>query len=98
MFHLWKKSTVEPTHLQKVIDNLLTRLENTPTGTAEHAHITDQIAKLYKLQETDKPDFISKDALLAAGVTLSIALLVLYFEKTGVITSKAFGFIGRTFR
>jgi len=93
-----KKSPVDPTHLQKVIDDLLSQLENTETGTEKHAHITDQIAKLYKLQETDKPDFISKDALLAAGVTLAVALLVLYFEKGNVVTSKAFNFIGRTFR
>ena len=93
-----KKPAPEPTHLQKVIDNLLLELERTERGTEKHAHITDQIAKLYKLQEIDKPDVISKDALLAAGVTIGVAVMVLYFEKAGVITSKAFGFIGRSLR
>jgi len=92
-----KKSAPEPTHLQKVIDDLLTKLETTPLASNEHAHITDQIAKLYKLQETDKPDFISKDALLAAGVTLAVALMVIFAERSGVITSKGFAFIGRKF-
>lgn len=98
MFKIFEKSTQEQTHLQKEIDRLLSEMENLDPASEEYKVMAANLAMIYKLQETDKPDRISKDALLAAGVTLSVALLVLYFEKSNVVTSKAFSYIGRMFR
>lgn len=98
MIFQFKKSDPKPTHLQTVIDQLLSDMETTDPTTDEYKALAANVATLYKLQETDKPDRISKDAMLAAGVTLAVALLVLYFEKSNVVTSKAFSYIGRMFR
>jgi hypothetical protein len=86
--------TAEFDALQYAIDTLYSDLQAHKPYTEDYDKITDQIVKLKKLQnETTHSWKPSPDALVgAAGSVLGI-VLILQFEKIGVITSKAVGFV-----
>ena len=88
-----KKTQTEPTKLETVINTLLSAMETVSPSSEEYSAMADQVAKLYKLKETDSPDRVSKDALIAAGASILGILLILNFERLGVVTSKAVGFV-----
>lgn len=86
----------EPDLLQDAIDNLFSELAGHDANTEEYDSITDQIVKLQKLQKevthSWKP---SPDAIVAAAGSVLGIVLILQFEKIGVITSKALGFVSK---
>ena len=70
--------------------------DSTMTKT-DRAETMSELEALVDIRErlnggTDK---ISKDALLAAGVSIVSILVILKYEKLDVITSKAFGLLKR---
>jgi len=88
--------TTDVDALQYAINNLYSELAGHMAETEEYDRITDQIVKLQKLQkETTHSWKPTPDAIVgAAGSVLGI-VLILHFEKVGVITSKALGFVGK---
>lgn len=76
--------------LQNEIDRALETLKSLPVGSKEYKLAAENVKILI---ETHTGTKISKDALLAAGVNILGILLVLNFEKLGVITSKAFSMV-----
>lgn len=94
MFAFNKTDEVDP--LQNAIDNLYSELAGFPGDSEGYHRTTDQIVKLKKLQKEMNPSWRpSPDALVgAAGSVLGI-ILILQYEKLGVITSKALGFVGK---
>jgi hypothetical protein len=76
------------------IERLLKELE-TITDRDDYAKAVDNIKMLCAAREMKDPGGVSMETLLTVAANLIGVLVVLNFEKTGVITSKAFGWIGR---
>lgn len=89
---MFTKANAEPTHLEKVIDDVLSKLENLEPTSDEFAKIVDQLDKLYKMLPKKEPS-VKPEALIAVAGNLAGILAILNFERAGVITSKALGFV-----
>lgn len=89
---MFTKTNSEPTHLETVIDSLLTRLENTDASSEEFAHITDQLVKLNAMLPKKEP-FVKAETLIPVVGNLAGIFAILNFERAGVITSKALNFV-----
>lgn len=83
--------------LDAVIDEVLGDLkERLTSDSEEYTTATENLIKLMKLkQELDPSWRPSPDAIVGAVGSILGIVLVLHFEKLGVITSKAFGFLGK---
>jgi hypothetical protein len=86
----------------KAMDNEIERLANqlgcmSPVED-DYNKVASNLKLLCEAREKKNDRVISSEALLAAAVNIVSILVVLNFERTGVITSKAFGFlrIGRS--
>lgn len=86
--------------LDKVIDDVLSDLRDRFTSDSEeYSDATDNLIKLMKLKKEINPSWRpSPDALVGAIGSISGILLILNFEKLGVITSKALTFVGKSLR
>lgn len=82
----------EPTHLETLIDKLLTELENTESDSEKFAKIVDQLDKLHKMLPKKEP-LMKPEMLIPVAGNLAGILAILSFEKTNVITTKALGFV-----
>ena len=87
-----KKSTTSP-NLQEQIDTLLTEMKSYDGNSSQYDQLLTNLERLYKLQEPEKGKPVSKDALLATAGNLAGILLILNFERVGVVTSKALSFV-----
>ncbi len=82
--------------LDEAISDLLEELKSMEGSNPDYADTADQLIKLMKLKKEITPSWRpSPDALVGLAGTLLTTILVLNYEKLGVITSKAFSFIGR---
>ncbi|QAY17148.1 hypothetical protein SEA_MADAMATO_30 [Streptomyces phage Madamato] len=88
----FKKS--EPSELQQEITRLFEELKKHPMNSDEYNSVSDQLAKLYKLQEVDSKQKVSKDQWVAALSSIAGILIVVSYEHAHVIASKAaLGFV-----
>ncbi|QEQ93528.1 hypothetical protein SEA_GIRLPOWER_29 [Streptomyces phage GirlPower] len=83
----FKKS--EPSDLEREIARLFKKLAKTPEDSDEYNRVSDQLAKLYKLQEVNSKQKVSKDQLVAALSSIAGILIVVGYEHAHVIASKA---------
>jgi hypothetical protein len=90
------KKTKEPTELDTLIERLSQAILNAEPTSEGYAHMVDQYTKLKKIQAETSPKPISKEALFAAGVNLTGILMIISFERTHALTSKALGFVFKT--
>ena len=93
---MFKKNTaVEPTSLETAIEDATKELKGYEANSAQYESIVKQIKELHAMlpptRELRKP--VSPDALIAAGANLAGILLILNFERLGIVTSKALGFV-----
>ena len=94
MFRFTFKQDETPDSLQEAIDNLFSELAGHEAYTEEYAAVTDQIVKLQKHQkESTTPWRPSADAVVGAAGSILGIILILHYEKVGVVTSKALGFV-----
>jgi hypothetical protein len=86
--------------LDRVIDDVLSDLRDRFTSDSEeYSDAADNLIKLMKLKKEINPSWRpSPDALVGAIGSISGILLILNFEKLGVITSKALTFVGKSLR
>ena len=87
------KNQPDNTGLQKVIDALEARLAIAQPDTDEYPKMVTQLKELHKLRESNSPKMLSPDVLLTVFGNLAGILLILKYESTSVITSKAIGFV-----
>ena len=88
-------TTKDKTNLEKEIDRVIESLSTYQPGTKEYLGISEDLERLYKTKALERDRRISPDTIaVVAGNLLGIAL-ILGWEKTGVITSKALGFVLR---
>lgn len=84
------------TKSQKALDDEITRLTKSLimiSDPKQYAETVDNIKILCEAREKKDPASISTETLIAVGANLIGLLLVLNFERTGILTSKAIGFL-----
>lgn len=80
--------------LQDLINDLQEQMLETNYDTEEYARMLNQLSTLYKLKELDRPKpQISRDTLVLVAGNLVGILMILNYEKVGVVTSRAIGFV-----
>lgn len=85
----------EETTLEKALERAYSEMDKKAVGTAEYDRILENVVKLHEMKEKEKPSRVSKDTWAMIGANLAGIVLVINAEHVGVITTKAFGFIGR---
>lgn len=79
--------------MQNEIDRVLETMKSQPVNTKEYKLAAEN---LKVLMETENKSKISADTIVLAATNIAGLLLVLNFERLGVITSKAFGMLRRS--
>ena len=88
-----KKKSTEKSGLEKAIDEILLEMQGFTADSDEYSVMVDQLDKLYKLKEIDKPCRVSPDTwAIVAGNIFGIAMIVGY-ERSNIVTSKALALI-----
>jgi hypothetical protein len=91
-------TTDEKPTLDKAIENLLAEMAGHDGDSDEFSKCVDQLAKLYDIKksiEKDNKKIVSYDQLLAVAGNLAGILLILNFERAGVVTTKALSFVSK---
>jgi len=92
---MFTKANAEPTRLEKVIDDTLSKLQETDPTSDEFAKIVDQLEKLHKMLPK-KESWAKPDTLIPVIGNLAGIVAILNFERANVITTKALGFVMKT--
>lgn len=83
----------EPSLLDKEITRVTRELDNHIVSSEEYASLVDQLVRLHKLRNEEKSLRVSNDTLILAGTNLLGILMVITYEHSNVITSRAMGMI-----
>ena len=88
-----RKSKPEKSGLDLAIDNILSEMQGFTADADEYDKMTVQLERLYKLKEIDRPERVSRDTMAVVfGHIFGIAMIVGY-ERTNILTSKALTFM-----
>lgn len=86
--------TKNESNLQKIIDKVELKMLD-DEHTENFATHLDQLEKLYKIK-ANANDRVSLETLLPVVGNLAGILAILNFERVGVVTSKALGFVTKS--
>lgn len=93
---MFKKTTVNETGLDLLIELATDELKNHTPGTETYSKGVEQLERLYKIKLSMKSDRVSKDGLIAAlGNVIGIGMIIRH-EQLNTITSKALGFVTKS--
>lgn len=81
------------TNLEKEIDSVLEKMSSLDPDSKEYSDMMNNLGKLFDAKSKEKDRKISPDTIVIVACSLLEIVLMLNFEKTGVITSKALGFV-----
>lgn len=81
------------TNLQKEIDSLAEMLNDIEPLSTNYILYLEILERLVKAQSLEKPRGISPDTKAIIVGNMLVTAAILYHEKAGVITSKAFSYI-----
>ena len=84
-----KKSNKEM--IEELIDSLTMSIGLEDPTSEDYKKMTENLKTLEEAKS--KEDVVSKDAMIGVLSNMGLALLILNYEKIGVITSKAFSLI-----
>jgi hypothetical protein len=88
-----KKQPANP-KLDEAIDSVHTDMNSITSDSEEYAAMADQLVKLLKLKnEIESSASVSADTKALIAANLAGILLILNFERAGVVASKALGFV-----
>lgn len=79
--------------LEKEITRVLDQMQSYSAEDEEYSKMADQLEKLYSIRHEAKPKKISADTLAIVAGNLFGILLIVGFEKSNVLTSKALNFV-----
>lgn len=82
-----------PTLLEKEIERVMHSLSNHMIDSEEYSKMVDQLAKLHKLKEEEKPSQVHPDTWAMIGANLVGIMLIIRHEHVNVISSKAMGLV-----
>jgi hypothetical protein len=92
-----KMDTIFKTRSQKALDaeieRLINQLSDMSPVSKDYATISDNLRVLCEARDKKDPSVISTEMLIGIGANLIGLLVILNFEKTGIITSKAISFL-----
>lgn len=88
-----RRNNPESDPLQRVINQMCLEMLEEQPGTEEYVKMADQLNKLLKQQESRLPKQIDRNTLILVAGNLAGIVLILAYEKAGVITSRAIGFV-----
>lgn len=92
----FNKTPATPTPLELEIKDLFEDLKCVTPETKEYDAVSNQLVKLVKLQKESVPSWMpSADVLATCAANLLGILLILNFERVGVVASKALGFVAK---
>jgi hypothetical protein len=91
MFKFGKKD--KQTKLEKEIERVVESLKELSPNSAEYAEASKNLKTLHEAKSLNKLNFISKDTLVTAGVSLLSVLIIVGHESVSSITSKAVNFV-----
>lgn len=80
------------TKLEKEIESVLCNLRTMDPSSEAYTTATQNLERLHKMKSEDKFK-VSPDTVMVVAGSLIGTILVLYFERTGVVTSKALGWL-----
>lgn len=83
------------TYLEKEIDNILKTMLIMDAASEEYTVMAQNLERLYKLKAVDSTKKVSPDTMALVAANLLGLVLIMSFEKTNVITTKALGFVLR---
>lgn len=87
---MFKKSS-ETSAIETAINNVLQSLAETDPNSPEFTRMTDTVTKLTALRTTKKS--VSPDTLAIVLGNLAGIIMILSYEQTRVIATKALGFV-----
>jgi hypothetical protein len=90
---MFLQSPKEKTGLEKIIDQTLSQLESATPGDEIAVGLLTNLELLYKLQDLNKPQRVSKDTLALVAGNLAGIMLIVSYERVNVLTSKALSFL-----
>ena len=79
--------------LDLAIAEVLSEMKGFSSDADEYAIMVDQLVKLQTLKDSEKPQGISKDTLVIVLGNLLGIVMILSYEKTNVITTRALQFM-----
>lgn len=85
--------TPERTKLQASIDRAHETLQRLDPASEEYGTTLDRLVKLHKMEDDNRPKSVSPDTLVSAAASLIGILLILHYERTEIVTTKALGFV-----
>ena len=83
----------EPTGLDNAIAEVLSDMKGFTSDADEYAAMVEQLVKLHAMKESEKPSSVSKDTVLIVVGNLLGIVMILSFERTNVITTRALQFM-----
>lgn len=91
---MFKTSPID-SKIDAAITTLLAEMEKIEDkSTDAYAKLVDQMSKLYKLREETS---VSKDTWATIAANIAGILLILNFERAGVIATKSLGLVRKLF-
>ena len=85
----FKKTPSEKTELEKAIEKVLFEMDEYTSDMDEYARMVDQLEKLYKLKDIDKPTRVSADTVAMITANLVGIAMIIGYERANILTSKA---------
>lgn len=89
-----KKENPLDQQLDEAIISIHNEMKVLTSDDADYAKMTTQLERLHHLK-TPSPEAVSLNTLLLIGGNLAGILMIIGFEKSHVMTSKALGFLGK---
>ena len=85
--------TPERTKLQVSIDRAHETLQRLDPASEEYGIALDRLVKLHKMEDDNRPRSASPDTIVSAAASLLGILLILHYERTEIVTTKAMSFV-----
>lgn len=89
MLKKWRKKSL----LQTAIDSVLHDMDGFTSDEDEYAKMSEQLERLHKLKAAESPKPLNYDTVVLAASNLAGILMIVKYEQTAVIVSKALNFM-----
>lgn len=90
-----QKQPDEKSKLEEAIDDLFDELKSVDGESKEYASMASQMVKLYELKSIDARPSVSPDTKLLVLANLAGIAIIVGFEKSHILTSKAINFVSK---
>lgn len=80
-------------NIEKEIDSVLDRMKVTDPSTKEYSAMNDNVERLYKAKAHARSAHVTPDAVLLVAGNLMGLWMIMNFEKTEILRTKALSFV-----